>query len=55
MDDSTHVKMLIIEEMWKLIKPLSIIAKHGVACVLIYFNKCKMWFMNNGFNMFLLN
>jgi hypothetical protein len=51
-DDSTHVKMLIIQEMWKnSLNHSSIIAKHLVACVSIYFNKCKMQLviMSNSF------
>jgi hypothetical protein len=43
MYDSTHVKMLIIQEMWKnSLNHLSIIAKHWLTCVSIYYNKCKM-------------
>jgi hypothetical protein len=43
MDDSIHVKMLIVQEMWKFsLNYSSIIVKYWVACVLIYYNKCKM-------------
>jgi hypothetical protein len=42
-DDSIHVKMLIIQQMWKKsLNHSSIIVKHLIACVSIYFNKCKM-------------
>jgi len=42
-DDSIHVKMLIIQEMWKnSINHPTIIVKYLVACVLVYYNKCKM-------------
>jgi hypothetical protein len=42
-DDSIHVKMLIIQEMWKNSRNHSnIVTKHWVACVSIYSNKCKM-------------
>ncbi len=50
-DDSTHVKMLIIRKMWeKSLSDSNIIAKHSTPCVSIHFNKCKMQFMNNGFD-----
>jgi hypothetical protein len=50
MDDSTHVKMLIVQKMWKKsLNHSSIIAKHWVACVSIYYNKCKMQLVSNGF------
>jgi hypothetical protein len=50
MDDSIHVKMLIVQKMWKnSLNHSSIIAKHWVACVSIYYNKCKMQLMSNGF------
>jgi hypothetical protein len=42
--------------MWK--KSLNhsyIIAKHWIACVSIYFNKCKMQLMNNVFNISKVN
>ncbi len=50
-DDSTLVKMLIVQKMWKnSLNHSNIIANHWITCVSIYFNKCKMQFMNNGFN-----
>jgi len=50
-DDSTHVKMLIILEIWKnSLNHLSIIAKHWIACVSIYYNNYKMQLVNNDFN-----
>jgi hypothetical protein len=43
MDDSTHVKMLIILKMWKdSLNDSNIIVKHWIACVLLYHNKWKM-------------
>jgi len=37
--------------MWKnSLNHSSIIVKYGVACVLIYYNKYKMQFVNNDFN-----
>jgi len=43
MDDSIHVKMLIVWKMWKLsLNYSNIIAKYWFTCVLIYYNKCKM-------------
>jgi len=42
-DDSIHVKMLIVQEMWKnSINHSTIIVKYLVAYVLVYYNKCKM-------------
>jgi hypothetical protein len=42
-NDSIHVYMLIIQEMWKKsLKYSSIIGKHQVVCVSMYYNKCKM-------------
>jgi len=47
--------------MWKnLINHSSIIAKHWIACVSIYFNKiyfnkCKMQLVSNGFNILNVN
>jgi hypothetical protein len=51
-DDLNHVqKMLIIQEIWKKsINHSNVIVKYWVACVLVYYNKCKMKFVNNGFN-----
>ncbi len=55
-DDSTHVKMLIGQKMWKFsLNHSSINAKYWVACVLIYYNKCKMQFVSNGFNILKVN
>jgi hypothetical protein len=52
-NDSIHVHMLIIEEMWKnsLIHSNINVGFKIVTCVLINCNKCKMQFLNNGFNM----
>jgi len=53
--DSTHVKILVVQEMWKhSLKHSSIIAKYWVACVIVY-NKCKMQFVSNDFNILKLN
>ncbi len=42
-DDSTHVNMLIVQEMGKFsLNHSNIIAKYWVASVLVYYNKCKM-------------
>jgi hypothetical protein len=42
-DDSTHVKMLIIQEMWKKsLNHSSINSKYWIACFLVYYNKCIM-------------
>jgi hypothetical protein len=47
----THVKMLIVQETWKSsLNHSSIIVKYWVACVLVYCNKYKMQYVNNGFN-----
>jgi hypothetical protein len=55
-DDSTHVKMLIIQEMWKFsLNYSSIITKYWIACVLVYYNQFKMKFVNNGFNILKVN
>jgi hypothetical protein len=55
-DDSTHVNMLIVQEMWKnSLNHSIIIAKYWVACVLVYYNKCKMQFVSNGFNILRVN
>jgi hypothetical protein len=49
-NDSTHVEMLIIQKMRKnSLNHSSIIVTYQVACVLVYYNKCKMQFLNNGF------
>jgi len=55
-DDSTHVKILIVQKMWKnSINHLRTIAKHWVALVLIYFIKCKMQLVSNNFNILKVN
>jgi hypothetical protein len=55
-DDLIHVKMLIIQEMWKFsLNQWSIIVKYWVICVLIYYNKCKMQFVKNDFNILKMN
>jgi hypothetical protein len=42
--------------LWKkLLNHSNIIAKHWVACVSIYFNKCKIQLVNNGFNILKVN
>jgi hypothetical protein len=52
--DSTHVKMLIVQKIWKKsLNHSNLITKHWVACVSIYFNKCKMQL--NGFNILKVN
>jgi len=54
-DDSINVNMLI-QEMWKkLLNCSSIIAKYWVACVLVYYNKCKVQFVSSGFNILKVN
>jgi len=56
MDDSTHVKMLIVQKMWKKItKSFKYNCKILSCMCLIYYNKCKMEFVNNGFNMLKVN
>jgi hypothetical protein len=43
MDDSTHVKMSIVQKMWKKsLNHSSIILIYWIARVLVYINKCKM-------------
>jgi hypothetical protein len=55
-NDSTHVKMLIVQEMWMfLLNHSHIIVKHWVACVSIYYNMCKMQFVNIDFNILEVN
>jgi hypothetical protein len=55
-DYSTHVKMLIVQKMWEnSLNHSRIIAKHWVARVSIYFNKCQMQFVNNNFNILKVN
>jgi hypothetical protein len=54
MDDSTHVKMLIVQRnMKKITKPFK--CKIFSCMCLVYYNKCKMQFMNNGFNILKVN
>jgi len=56
LDYSTYVKMLMVQKMWKTsLNHSSIIAKHWVACVSIYFNKCKIQLVNNGFKILKVN
>jgi hypothetical protein len=44
-------QMLIVQKIWKnSLNHLSIMAKDWVACVWIYYNKCKMQPMNNSSN-----
>ncbi len=46
--DSTHVWTLTIQKMSKkLLNYSNTNAKHQVACVLIYFNKCNMQLVSN--------
>jgi hypothetical protein len=55
-NDLIHVKMLIVQKMWKnSLNHSNIIAKYWVTCVLVYYNKCKMQFVNNGFNILTVN
>jgi hypothetical protein len=55
-NDSTHVQMLIVQNMRKnSLNHSNIIAKYWVACVLIYYNKWKMQFVNNDFNILKVN
>ncbi len=53
MNGSTHVHMLIIEEMWKksLIHSNINVGLKKITCVLLNNGKCKMQLLNNGFNM----
>jgi hypothetical protein len=49
-------KMMIVQDMWKnSLNHSSMSAKHEVACVLIYSNKCKMQHVNNNFNILKVN
>ncbi len=55
-DDLTHVKILIVQEIWKKsLKYSSVIVKYWIARVLVYYNKCKMKFMINGINILKVN
>jgi hypothetical protein len=50
-DDSSHVNMLIVQEMCSnSLKHPNIIAKHWVTYGLVHFSKCKMQLVSNGFN-----
>ncbi len=52
----THVKMLIFQEMWKFsLNHSSIIVKYWVACVLVCYNKCNMQFVSNDFYILKMN
>ncbi len=55
-DDLIHIKMLIIQEMWKhSLNHSNIITKYWVTCVLVYYNKWKMQFVSNDFNILKVN
>ncbi len=55
-NDSTYVKMLIVQEMWKYsLNHSNKIAKYWITCVLIYYNKCKMQFLSDDFNILKMN
>jgi hypothetical protein len=55
-NNSTHVKMLIIQEMcFFLLNHSSVIVKYWVACVFVCHNKCKMQFVSNHFNILKMN
>jgi hypothetical protein len=55
-DDLTHVKILIIQETWKnSLKNSSVIVKYWITRVLVYYNKCKIKFTINGFNILKVN
>jgi hypothetical protein len=42
--------------MWKKsLNHSNIIIKYWLACVLVYYNKCKIQFVNNGFNILKVN
>jgi hypothetical protein len=53
-DDLTHVKILIVQEMWKKswLSHSNIITKYSI---LVYYNKCKMKFVNNDLNILIMN
>jgi hypothetical protein len=52
-NDSTHVQMLMVQEMRKnSLTHSSINVKHWVVCVSIYISKYNMQHLNNGFNKF---
>ncbi len=52
-DDLIHIKMLIVQKMWKKswIHSNINVGFLLVTCVLINYDKCKMQLLNNGFNM----
>jgi hypothetical protein len=55
-NDLTHVKMLIVQWMWKnSLNHSIIITKYWITCVLLYYNTCKMQFVSNGFNILKVN
>jgi hypothetical protein len=55
-DDLIHVKMLMVQQMWKnSLHHSNIIIKYWIACVLSYYHKCKMQFVSNGFNILKVN
>jgi hypothetical protein len=48
--------MLVVQKIWKnSLNHSSIIAKYWIAHVLIYYNKCKMQFVSNDFNILKMN
>jgi hypothetical protein len=55
-NDSIFVKLLIIQKNVKsLLTHSNVIVKDWIAYVSIYFNKCNMQLVSNGFNIFKLN
>jgi hypothetical protein len=55
-NDSIHLQMSIIQDMWKSsLNHSSIIAKYLVVCVLVYTNTCKIKFVSNDFNILNVN
>jgi len=51
-----HTYMLIVLKTWKnSINHFNIIAKHWVACVSIYCNRCKLQLVSNNFNTLKIN
>ncbi len=55
-DDSSHVKMLILKKMWKKnTKSMKYNYKNWVALISIHSNKGKMQLVNNGFNILKVN
>jgi hypothetical protein len=54
--DFTHIKMLIVQKMWKkFTKPFKYNYKILSCMCLIYYNKWKMKFLSNGFNILKVN